>query len=255
MATNPRHLRPELTCLNKVVHYFAESTKSDPVYCMQVGANDGKTNDPVHPCIIRYGWESILLEPDPHVFEHELKQTYAGCEHVRLENLAIAPEKGYRSFYRLAFSKARWATGLSSFNREHLERQVHKGYAASKAREHGDHLPANETDYIEKTKVRTDTFYGILSRHGFDRLDVLCIDTEGYDYEVLKSFDFSSLRPRLVLYESKDLSNEDFASSLKLLGSHGYRLFWQKGDTMAVTFKIPFLKQMMFKTEAFLEKL
>ena len=35
---------------------------------VQVGANDGKTQDPVHPLIMRGGWSGILVEPIPNLF-------------------------------------------------------------------------------------------------------------------------------------------------------------------------------------------
>lgn len=255
MSTNPRHTRPELTRTDKVLDYFAEHTRGQTVHCLQVGANDGKTNDPIHTHILNHRWQSILVEPDPHVFEHELKRTYAGCAHVRLENVALAPVRENRPFYRLAFTRARWATGLSGFDRTRLDQAIRDGYVARMAREHGVALPERDTEYIEEIPVQTDTFDGLLERHRFDTVDVLCIDTEGYDYEVLKLFDFTRYRPGLILYESKYLSEAEFLASQYLLKSHGYRLFWQKGDTLAITFPLPPALRWRFRIQAWISKI
>jgi hypothetical protein len=50
MSNNPRHLRPRLTRIDGVIGYFAQKRKREKkeVYALQIGANDGITDDPIH---------------------------------------------------------------------------------------------------------------------------------------------------------------------------------------------------------------
>ena len=164
-------------------------------------------------------------------------------------------EVGELPFYQLSFTKEKWATGLASFVRECLQDHIDRGYVYRKSIKSGTTPPENESDYIEEVMVKVDTFENILSRNNFDRVDLLCIDTEGYDFEVLKMFDFEKFKPELVLFESKNLADEDFINAQGLLKKYGYNLFWQKGNTIAVRFKVPWPIRGMLKAKAFIEKL
>ena len=41
------------------------------------------------------------------------------------------------------------------------------------------------------------------------RIDLLQIDTEGFDYEVMKTVPFRHVRPRVIVYEEKILGKRD----------------------------------------------
>ncbi len=252
-----KKLRPPLIGISSILDFFAESMKNNgqEVRLIQVGANDGKTNDPVHKYITHYKWKSLLLEPQPHVFNKELKETYKGYEHVALENAAIAAGEGELPFFRIGFSEKRWATGLSGFDRRSLEYQINKGYVDRKAKEHGDIPPTSKDDYIIEVKVPTISFDQLIKKHNFDKVDFLCIDTEGYDYQVLKHFDFSQLRPKVILFESKNLGNQDYINAKKLLLDNGYKLYWEHGDTLAIDYSLPLSLKFTSKIGAFFRKL
>lgn len=257
MANNPRHLRPTLLFIDDLIAYFAQSykEKSQHVRFIQVGANDGRNNDPIHTYIVKYGWEGILVEPQKYVFENELSKTYEGFAKLHLENVAISKEESNLPFYRIAFSNARWATGLASFDRASLDEHIDSGYVERKAKQSGDTVPANREDYLESVPVSTATFEELILRHHFKEVDLLCVDTEGYDFEVLRLFDFAKFRPKLVLFESKNLCNRDFIEAKEHLIRYGYKLFWYKGDTVGIKFKYPYLKMIKSRLKAFLHKL
>lgn len=230
---NPRHIRPPRISTRQVLQCYAnyKRSHSEEVFCVQVGANDGRTTDPVFMYFDQYDWKGLLIEPQRDVYEHQLRKTYAHRPDLILENVAIGPSGQNLPFYRLKCSNARWGTGLSTFNREVLLAHVSSGYVEQKAQEDGILLG---DDLIETTMISTVSFNDLMERHSIDRVDVLCIDTEGADFEVLRQFDFSLYKPDLVLYESKHLSDSDFISSKKLLRDAGYQLYWDGGDTLAV---------------------
>lgn len=257
MANNPRHLRPPLISVYSVLDFYAnkKKDKQQPVFCFQVGANDGKNNDPVHVYFKDYGWKGLLVEPQYDVFHEGLTKTYAGNKNVILENVALGNTDGELPFYRVAISKARWATGLSSFDRKSLEGHIENGYIIRKAKDEGIDVPTDPSKLIEVVKVPTSTITKLFGRHNLSAFDVLCVDTEGYDFEILKLIDWKKYQPQLVLFESKNLSNDDFEAAKKLLTDAGYHLYWEKGDTLAIKFELPKLLELKLKLKAILRKL
>lgn len=257
MANNPRHLRPSLSSIDDIIQYFAETNfkSNHSVKCIQVGANDGKINDPIHRYVTNYKWDSIHVEPQTSVFENELKKTYANYPNARLENAAIADSNIELPFYQLSFTNQRWATGLSGFDKTSLQHQIDRGYVDRKAKQSGVKTPDKKEEYIAETKVSTVSFEQLAQKHNFDDVDFLCIDTEGFDYEVLKLFNFEKFHPKIVLYESKNLKDEDYIASKEILEKHGYKLYWQKGDTLAIKFKYPITNRLISKLKAFISKL
>ena len=53
----------------------------------------------------------------------------------------------------------------------------------------------------------------IINDSNYNSIDLLQIDTEGFDYEVLKMFDFNTYRPVIIQYEHFHLSMEEQINS------------------------------------------
>lgn len=231
-------LRPPLIRSGDYLRYYAARARraGRQITCVQIGANDGVSHDPVHDYFTSWGWQGLLAEPLPDVFE-KLSATYRGVDSVRAVNVAIGAEPGTMPFFRIGGSNDAWATGLSSFLREHVQAHIDRGYVAERANEAGVELP--DGDLIQEVAVTTLTFEQFLEQHGVGAYDVLIIDTEGYDYEVLKLVDFTRHRPDLVWFESDNLSDTDYAAALSLLASHGYELRWSFLDTLGIRVPYP----------------
>jgi hypothetical protein len=57
---------------------------------VQVGANDGKTGDPVYGLIREYADRALLIEPQPWLID-ALKENYSDFSgHLVIENIAIS---------------------------------------------------------------------------------------------------------------------------------------------------------------------
>ena len=204
-----------------------------PVTFVQVGANDGITHDPVHLFIKRDGWRGVLLEPQALLCERYLRPLYAANPGVHVEQAAIGAAPGEATLYTLGFSEKRWATGVATFERDVLQAAVNSGHIARRAVKAGDAIPAGE-ELIVETQVPVTTPAELLARYGIERLDVLQVDTEGYDFEVIKLFDVSRLRPAIINYESAHLSDGDAQACRALLKAEGYTTRISGGDTIAV---------------------
>jgi hypothetical protein len=61
-----------------------------------------------------------------------------------------------------------------------------------------------------------------------DTIDLLILDCEGYEFEILKSIDFSAIKPKVIRYEYKHISNKEECD--EYLISQGYRIEYCKHD-------------------------
>ena len=74
----------------------------------------------------------------------------------------------------------------------------------------------------------------MLQRHHIQSLDLLLIDTEGWDWRILRQFDLARLQPKLILYEHQHLLSRERSDAHEFLARHGYG--WAEtpeGDTIA----------------------
>lgn len=193
---------------------------------IQVGANDGSMADPLRRQILKRKWSGIMIEPVPDIFSR-LVANYRFRKKIILENVAIAAEPGERDFYSLrpvqdlrAAGLPAWYTGLGSFYKDII--LSHK------------HLIPDIESRILTRKVPTTTFEVLCEKHGIRSVNLIQIDTEGYDYEVVKLIDFKKLRPQLLAYEHFHLSPEDRGACEALLHSYGYVTSAQWLDTLAL---------------------
>jgi FkbM family methyltransferase len=201
---------------------------------MQIGGNDGFVKDPIFRFVKKYGWKGIVVEPQKDVFHKRLKRTYRLEKNVILENVAIAAQSGTKILYKLAISNSRWATGLATFDRKTLEYQIDRNYVDDRAKREGIKLPANKKDYIVEEAVPCETIDGLMKKHHFASLDLLQIDTEGFDFEIIKTIDFSKVKPAIISFESEHLSGADREACVALLKSKGYVVTDIGRDSVAV---------------------
>ena len=193
------------------------------VFFVQVGSNDGVQSDPVHALIVsRDNWSGIFIEPVDFFFQR-LRNNYRDAERFVFENVAIGNEKGRRSLYyvsELAKSELDlpyWHEGLGSFDRSHITRAL------------GDEI----SPYIVEADVECVPFQEVMDRNQVDAVDLLHIDTEGFDYQVLSQVDFRRYKPLAILFEHQHLSDEEFSKACKLLRRAGYRLIHCGQDILA----------------------
>jgi len=192
---------------------------------VQVGAHDGTQLDPLREAILGSRWTGVMVEPVPYVFER-LALRYGDHPRLSLENVAIADVDGTKPFHLLRQAEHddeavwRWYDALGSFRREVVMSHAH--------------LVPDIAERIETIEVPCVTFDTLCGRNGLDHVDVVQIDTEGYDRQVLELIDLPRLRPCLVLYEHLHLDRTDRDGAEGLMTGHGFRLVSDGMDTLAV---------------------
>ncbi len=193
---------------------------------VEIGSNDGKQHDHLRPFILTKAWTGIMVEPVPYVFER-LQANYAGVQRVALENAAIADRDGPLPFYRLLAPAKHerdrlpaWYDGIGSFSR-------------AAVLSHVDHIPDIHRRIVRE-EVPCLTFESLCLKHRVRRVDLLVVDTEGYDFEVLRNIDLEQHRPRLVVYEHFHLSPADRAACRARLHEVGYETMEEGFDTWSM---------------------
>jgi putative sugar O-methyltransferase len=195
-----------------VVETFAQ-VAADPFF-VQIGAHDGTQQDPLQDVILRNEWPGILVEPVPFVFQR-LQANYGHIPGVILENVAVGVEDGTLPLYHLASSSdsgrrglPEWFDALGSLDREVI--MAHRRMIPDLA------------ERLVEISVPVLSFTTLMKRHQVRHIDVMLVDTEGYDGKILGSIDFQEYRAKLIIYESIHLSSEEQAATLARLHAAGY---------------------------------
>lgn len=154
--------------------YFARRSgdTSKAHLCIDVGAHFGTSARP----LLEDGWKVIAFEPD----EKNREKLVSGLkkyvpEKLVIEDLAVSDEEAEEvSFFRSEVSTG--ISGLSSF--------------------HESHTAAGS--------VSTTTLASYAEKQGISALDFLKIDTEGFDFHVLRGIPWAKWKPGVILCEFED---------------------------------------------------
>lgn len=206
--------------LEHVIAHDLLRHRPEDFFFIQVGAFDGMSNDPLRDFILRYGWRGVLVEPQREAF-YKLERGYAGRPGLVLQNVAVAAASGPRPFYRIRGGAGLpdWAPQVASFRLETVLK-------------HRDVIP-DLADRIETEMVDCLTFEDLLAPLRPERIDLLQVDAEGYDFEILKLFHGAGLRARIVGFEHKHLSRAERDACVEHLLSLGYRVALDGPDAVA----------------------
>lgn len=204
--------------LEFVLAHLMLNTKD--VFFIQIGANDGKTVDPLFHFVTKFGWHGILVEPHPVAFE-ALKVNYRNQNGLKFLNAALSERDGSRTLYSVRTDGLSFghADCYSSFDKTHVARQ--------------SRWVPDIADRIEELEVKCISMQTLLKEADGKTVDVLVMDTEGYDFEILKMIKFDALRPSVICYEHTHLNKADMTKAATLLAKEGYRMTRDNLDTIA----------------------
>lgn len=186
---------------------------SDAKYFVEVGTGSVETLLP----LAKQGWQGICIEPVK--FYLDQLERVPG---VIYENTAICEFEGEVPFYRLCEKALQehdlppWANGLGSLSPKHPVIVHHKW-----------------EQFVIKETVPCTPLSTLLERHGVTRIDFLKIDTEGYDYNVLRTLDFR-IKPALIKIEHFHMPEEHTKACVAFLKERGYLIYGEKEDLYAI---------------------
>jgi hypothetical protein len=99
------------------------------------------------------------------------------------------------------------------------------------------HLAGVLEPFIIECKVQVCPLSDVLIRNRIQAVHLLHVDTEGHDYEVLRTLDFAKLSPLSIFVEHKHLSHAHKTEMLNLLRKNGYSVRDCGGDYFAINEK------------------
>lgn len=174
---------------------------------VQVGSNDGLTGDPIFKLVQKNkNWRVLFIEPVPYLFDR-LKKNYNIESRFTFENSAIN-DGSYQTFYFVS-EKAKehipnlpnWYDQLGSFYKKNIIK----------------HMNGILKPFIEERKIKGMTLKQVFRKNNIDTLDMIHIDTEGYDWIVLSQLDLKKYSPTIILYEHKHLKKSEKKDSINFL--------------------------------------
>lgn len=164
-------------------------------FYVDVGANDPSRFSNTKRFYSR-GWRGINIEPNTSCY---LKFVKDRPRDINL-NIGIGNKNG-----KLIFNQFDPDT-LSTFSPKQTREYIKDGYSL-----------------IKKYKIPVRSLKSVLNRYAKNkRIDFLSIDTEGFDFEVLKGNDWKKFKPEIICIESVE-KNAETKKIKKYLISKGYK--------------------------------
>jgi FkbM family methyltransferase len=199
---------------------LAAALEDPHFFFIQIGAHDGVRFDDLYGKVTAVNAHGIVIEPLPHYFAR-LQMNYEDYPGIIAINVAVHPTATQLTLHHVspvAIASGRlppWAGGIGSASPLH-------------------HLPLGiPAEAMTTTTVPCTTLRQIVAQHAVSRIDLLQIDTEGFDLEVLEMIPFDLVHPRLIKFEHVSLTPEARARARRLLESRGYDVWSEGEDTIA----------------------
>lgn len=189
-------------------------------FFIQIGANDGVRFDPIHEIVTVLKLKGLALEPINEYFS-ELAITYKNTNVLPI-NKALYSSITTIPMYKAsksAYTKSECSKGIASLNPDH-------------------HLKSGvESTEIIEEMVSTITFDALIDEYQITKVDLLQIDTEGYDYDIIKMIPFDKIKPSIIIFEhgicDQVMSPGQLSELISLLVTKGYQLHVNEYDCIA----------------------
>jgi FkbM family methyltransferase len=191
-------------------------------FFVQIGANDGVFYDSLFAFVTKHRVRGLVVEPLNDLFG-QLAENYRPYPQIIPVRTAIHQSLKSVELHRPNPAKlhllAAGANGIGSLNWEH-----HKKTGIP------DDAMITET-------VPAMSLSELLEKNHVTRLDLLQIDTEGYDAEIIKMLDTTAIRPSIIRFEhglsDGIMTTQTFAGCAEFLLKRGYYLIMEPNDAIA----------------------
>lgn len=221
LAFTPSHLSVAIATLSS----------KEKLVAVQVGANDGRTGDPVRTLFHAHAKKVLLIEPIPELIA-DLEDSYKSFSgQVVIENIAIGSSSGVFSLNRLKPSLwenyiqnvGRHPTHISSFDRNMVVEKIMDRLSLERP---------DAEEAVETLECPMRTLSDVIEEHQFADIDMLQVDCEGYDIAVIESM--GDYRPAIINFESFNLSDADWNRWKAWARANNYGFMQGRMDTLAV---------------------
>lgn len=193
------------------------------VSVLQIGAYDGLCNDHLFSFLERANWSGVLAEANPSIYSQLITNNSHRKGRIKCINVAIGDGRSM-PFYSVNMSLAEgmpaWVDQIGGFTPSHIQK-------------HSSEV-AGLSECITQTMMETVTPSDLITQYFDEPPHVVVTDCEGYDFTILKMFDFEKYRPLVYIFESKHMSRKQLDSAFRLLAKHNYSVSWGGQDSVAI---------------------
>ena len=195
-------------------------SNKQPYNIVIIGAHDGKSHDNIYELIKSDRLNGIFVEPNK-IYFTRLKKNFEAFSKIEFENIAIHNTKSYSELHyvdeKAMHQYPDWTNGIGSFNINHLLKHNIK------------------PEHITSDLVICKSLMELINEKAHIKpLRFLQIDTEGYDFEIIKSIDFKVVRPKMIKFEHVNLTKSEIQEALLFLQKQFYFSFFLPHDIIAV---------------------
>jgi FkbM family methyltransferase len=191
-------------------------SREPDIFFLQIGAHDGLSYDPISSYIRRFHWKGLLVEPQPSIFK-KLQENYHDENQLLFENSALARRDGSIELHCFANASSEDHASMLASTRKHYLVFNGDGHRGS----------------LKTITVPALTLKSLLEKHQVERVNILQIDTEGFDFEIIAMIDFQRFKPDIIHYENNFLNRRQKSECARILGDQKYSLLNLGIDTIA----------------------
>lgn len=197
--------------IDKILNVYLDETKDRNINMIIIGANDGETSDFLTKYIINQNITTILVEPIDYLFK-DLQKKFGGWTNLYLENSAVYHRNCKKNMHRLdrIDGYPEWSVGLGSLNKKTVEN-------------HENQLKGIRQKIICEI-VNCITFDKLVKKYKLTEIELLQVDTEGSDYDIIKSIDLDKYRPDIIITEYMHMTFYQYYSLIYHLQKNNYKV-------------------------------
>lgn len=197
--------------------------KGDKIQIVQIGSNDGVTDDPIYELVKNNPeWKALFVEPVPYLFE-KLKKNYGSDSRFTFENVAI--NDGSQQIFYTVKKEAKvdlpdlpsYYDQIGSFDKKHILK----------------HFDGVLEPYIEEILLSGLTLEELFKRNNIKEITLLHIDAEGYDWKILSQLNLDNIKPKIILIEHKHLAKVEIDNLINFLKTD-YSIFRLGRDMIGI---------------------
>lgn len=209
------------TSIEEILKLYFKEMGEKPIYLILIGANNGEIKDFVSEYLFFENVSGILVEPVTEFF-FQLQQKFEFNNRLSLENSAIYNKNCKKYIYRVETSAELpdWTRGLGSLKKQTVDLHVNDVREIKKA--------------IVKERVNCITFKRLIENYKINEVNILQIDTEGFDFEIIMSIDFGKVRPHMIIFEYLHLTFYQLYTLVNVLKNNNYEVRKNFGSKDAI---------------------
>tara|TARA_Y100000590_G_scaffold396971_1_gene478158 strand:- start:671 stop:1396 length:726 start_codon:yes stop_codon:yes gene_type:complete len=201
----------------KVINYFKKNTDSNIEVLLDIGSHKGETveifmkNFNVNNI---YSFEASPLNYTKLKKNIQLIQKKNTKCNIKIYNLGVGSSNDEKTFYDLADSNS------STFNK------INKNSLYFKKKSNILSFFFNKNFFIKENIVKQICLFDFIKKNKLEKIDILKIDTEGYEFEILKGLGHKIMNIKLIYfehhYDNMIKKNYKFSDIHDLLTKNGF---------------------------------